>query len=174
MLKDNLIYLNNLFTDGFFGAVSLGMNFNQVRALLGEATFEHQYCANHLELFYGNIQFLFKSQVLSEISWEPSHFTDNIDLPSAGLIAFDPWIIWNGLTLLEAKSELLRTNIDFREVTVPKSFTFEGDSVVELITTSNARLIFRGYLNWFLEKFSLSSQFNIDTPLEAFLEYYTY
>ncbi|RUS97611.1 hypothetical protein DSM106972_083480 [Dulcicalothrix desertica PCC 7102] len=174
MNQDNLIYLKNLFSNGFFGAVSLGMNFTQVRALLGEPTFEYQYCTEHLELFYGNIQFSFRGQVLSEICWVPNHLTYNIDLPSVGSKAIDPWIIWNGLTLIEAESELMCNGIEFRKVTVPKYLTFESDSVIELITICNARLIFRGYLNWFLEKFSLSSQFKMDTSKEVFLEYYNY
>ncbi|MCX7593423.1 MAG: hypothetical protein N2235_06630 [Fischerella sp.] len=152
----NLISLKSLFTEGFFGSVVLGMDSTQVRLLLGEATAEYQYGSECLVWLYGDIEFSFRGQILSEISWQPNLVSYDPSLPSAGVIALDPWIICNGLTLLEAESELRCNSIEFRRVTVPPRLSFEGDSVVELITTSNARLIFRGYLNWFLEKFSLS------------------
>ncbi|BAU08252.1 hypothetical protein CEN41_02835 [Fischerella thermalis CCMEE 5330] len=171
------VSLKNLFINGSFGSVVLGMNPEKVRLLLGIATAEYQYnLSNPDELMwvYGNIAFFFKNQVLAEIGWQTHIYTYEPCLPDAGLIPLDPWIIWNGLTVVEAERELRRNSINFRKVTIPKGLTFEGDSVVELITSCNTRLIFRSYLNWQLEGFNLSKRFQIDTPLETFLEFYTY
>jgi hypothetical protein len=172
-----IISLKNLFINGSFGSVVLGMNSEKVRLLLGRATAEYQYSPydpDDLVWVYGNIGFLFTNQVLTEIAWETDAYTYEPYLPDAGLIPLDPWIVWNGLTMLEAERELRRNSIDFRKVTIPKELTFEGDSVVELITSCNTRLIFRGYLNWHLQAFNLSKRVQIDTPVETFLDFYTY
>jgi hypothetical protein len=171
------ISLKNLFINGSFGSVVLGMNAEEVRLLLGIATAEFQYSPydpDELVWVYGNIRFSFTNQVLAEIAWQTESYTYEPCLPDAGAIPLDPWIIWNGLTVVEAQRELKRNSIDFRKVTIPKRLTFEGDSVVELITTCNTRLIFRGYLDWHLEGFNLSKRFQIDTPEETFVGFYTY
>lgn len=58
------VSLKNLFINGSFGSVVLGMNPEKVRLLLGIATAEYQYnLSNPDELMwvYGNIAFFFKN-----------------------------------------------------------------------------------------------------------------
>jgi len=174
MKEIRAICLKNLFIDGSFGSVILGTNLDRVRLLFKEATAEYEYSPNSLVLVYGNIEFFFRDRVLNSISWHPNLCTYNPYLPNAGSIDLDPWIVWNGLTMVEAERELIASSIEFRKVTIPEGLTYEGDSVVELITSCNTRLIFRGFLDWYLECFDLSRGIEIDTPLEKFLEFYTY
>ena len=170
-MKLQSISLQHLFTDGSFGSVVLGMGPEQVKLLLGKATDEYHFGLLHpmdrIEWIYGNISFLFINQVLEEIAWQPNLCSYDACLPDAGLISLDPWIIWNGLTIPEAERELMHHSVNFRKVEIPKGLTYEGDRVVELITSCNARLIFRGYLDWHLESFSLSNRFQIDTPIAS-------
>jgi hypothetical protein len=107
MTVPQLIYLKNLFTEGSFDSVVLGMNSERVRILLGVPEIEYNnnpYNPDKLVWIYGNIVFSFKNYVLDGISWESNLLTFEPCLPNAGLIPLDPWIIWNGLTLMERVS----------------------------------------------------------------------
>jgi hypothetical protein len=122
MTVPQLIYLKNLFTEGSFDSVVLGMNSERVRILLGVPEIEYNnnpYNPDKLVWIYGNIVFSFKNYVLDGISWESNLLTFEPCLPNAGLIPLDPWIIWNGLTLMEAECELRDHLIDFRRGKCP-------------------------------------------------------
>lgn len=175
VVSPQAVFLKDLFTTGSFGFVILGMNDEQVKTLLGTPTQADSHYREHFIWTYGNIEFLFIKRILFAIEWKANLCTYNPNFPIAGkTINLDPWIIWNGLTLKEIESELQRYSIEFRKICIPEKLTLEGDRVVEIVTRFNARLIFRGYLNWYLEGFILSNTFEINSSLDAFNNYYTY
>lgn len=169
------VSLRDLFTMGKFAETSLEMNSSQIVEVLGNYDSQWNYSSSFFTLCYGNLNFKFIDSVLHEIQSDLFFYTYDAVFPSAGKeIELDSWIIWNGLTLVEAEAALIQEDIWFRKIEIPESLTLEGDKVVELITQTNARLIFRGYLDWYLEGISLSKRFTANTALSEFIDYYTY